>query len=183
MKHDGTFDLKVWADADFAGTHGQEPSGNAKAVKSRCGCVVTFGGAPLVWKSQLISEICLSTTHAECVGLSNSVRALIPIRNLIKDILEQLKLTSKEKPKTLCKVFEDDQAACHPAINQQLSTRTKHFAVKCHFFRQFVCHKRKNPDGWLNVEKCSTDLMNADHLTKGLGRIKFKANRFRTQGW
>ena len=79
MKHDGTFDLKVWADADFAGTHGQEPSGNAKAVKSRHGCVVTFGGAPSVWKSQLISEICLSTTHAECVGLSNSVRALIPI--------------------------------------------------------------------------------------------------------
>ena len=34
LKHDGTFDLKAWADADFAGTFGQEPSGNAKSVKS-----------------------------------------------------------------------------------------------------------------------------------------------------
>ena len=34
MKHDGAFDLKVWADADFARTFGQEPSGNAESVKS-----------------------------------------------------------------------------------------------------------------------------------------------------
>ena len=37
VKHNETCDLKVWADADFAGTFGQEPSGSAKAVKSRCG--------------------------------------------------------------------------------------------------------------------------------------------------
>ena len=79
MKHDGAFDLKVWADADFARTCGQEPSSGAKAVKSQCKCAITFGGAPLVWSSQLISEICLSTTHAEHVGLSNSVQALIPV--------------------------------------------------------------------------------------------------------
>ena len=107
----------------------------------------------------------------------------MPVCNLIRDTLNQLKLTSEEKPKILCKVFEDNQAACHLAINQQLSPRTKHFAVKCHFFWQFVCHAKKNPDGWLNVEKCSTDLMNADCLTKGLGRIKFEANQFRIQGW
>ena len=138
----------------------------------------------MVWKSQLISKICLSTTHAEQVGLSNSVRALIPIQSLIKDALKQPKLTSKEKPKIpCCEAFKDNQAACHPAINQQPSPRTKCFTVKCHFFWQFVCHAEKNPDGWLNVEKCSTDLMNADCLTKGLGRIKFEANRFRIQGW
>ena len=79
MKHNGAFDLKVWADADFAGTHGWEPSGSAKAVKSQCGCAVTFGGDPLVWKSQLISKICLSATHAECIGLSNSTQAPIPV--------------------------------------------------------------------------------------------------------
>ena len=176
MKHDDAFDLKAWADSDFAGTHGQEPNGDAKAVKSRCGCAITFGGAPSVWKSQLISKICLSTTHAECVGLSNSVQAPIPVRSLIKDTLEQLKLTLKEKLKILCKAFKDNQAACHLAINQQLLPRTKHFAVKHHFFWQFVCHAKRNPDRWLNAEKCSADLMNADCLTKGLGRIKFDAN-------
>ena len=34
LKHDGAFDLKAWADTDFAGTFGQEPGGNAKSVKS-----------------------------------------------------------------------------------------------------------------------------------------------------
>ena len=137
----------------------------------------------MVWKSQLISEICSSTTHAKHAGLSNSAQALIPIQSLIKDTLEQLKLTSKEKPKIPHNAFKDNQAAFHLAINQQLLPRTKCFAVKHHFFSQFVCHAERNPDGWLNAEKCSTDSMNADCLTKGLGRIKFKANQFRIQGW
>ena len=179
MKHDGTFDLKVWADLDFAGTCGQEPSGDAKAVKLQHGCAITFGGAPSVWKSQLISEICLSTTHAECVGLSNSAQALIPIWSLIKDTLKQLKLTAKENPEILCEAFKDNQAACHLATNQQLSPRTKCFAVKHHFFWQSVHHVRRNPDGWLNMEKCSTDPVNADCLTKGLARIEFEADQFR----
>ena len=172
MKHDGAFDLKVWADADFSGTCRQQPSGSVKAVKSQHGCVIAFGEAPLVWKLELISKICLSATHAECIGLSNSVQAPTPIQSLIKDTLKQLKLTSKEKPKILCEVFEDDQAACHLALNQQLLPS----AVKCHFFWQFVCHTEKNSDRRLNAEKCSTNLMNANCLTKGSGRIKFEAN-------
>ena len=68
-----TFDPKVWADADFPGTFGQEPSENLKAVKLRHGHVTTSGGVPLVWKLQLTSEICPSTTHAKCTGLPNSV--------------------------------------------------------------------------------------------------------------
>ena len=30
----GTFDLKCWVDADFAGLNGCEPDGNPKSVKS-----------------------------------------------------------------------------------------------------------------------------------------------------
>ena len=103
--------------------------------------------------------------------------------DLIKDALKQLKLTSEEKQKMLCKVFKDDQAACNLAPNQQLLARTKCFAVKCHFFWQFVHWSEKNPKGWLNMEKCSTDMMNADHLTKGLARKKIDANRHQILGW
>ena len=80
FKPDGTYQLKCWVDADFAGLFGREPSENPTAAKSRYGHVITFGGIPLVWKSQLISEVCLSTLHAEYVGLSNCLRALIPMR-------------------------------------------------------------------------------------------------------
>ena len=55
VKRDGTFDLKCWVDTDFTGLYGRECDGNPKSVKSRYGYVVTFGGVPLIWKSQLIS--------------------------------------------------------------------------------------------------------------------------------
>ena len=45
-------DVGHWAEADFAGTIGQQPSGNVKSVKSQRGHVITSGGAPPVWKSQ-----------------------------------------------------------------------------------------------------------------------------------
>ena len=79
IKPDGTFDLKHWVDADFAGLYCREPGGNPKSVKSRYGYIVTVGGVPLIWKSQLISEICLYTFCAEYVGLTKALRALIPI--------------------------------------------------------------------------------------------------------
>ena len=94
-----------------------------------------------MWKSQLISEICLSTTHAEYVGLTNAMRALIPIRNLIVDTIEQMKIEFNDKPEIICEVFEDNQSAYLLATNQQLSVRTKYFCVKYHFFWQYVHHE------------------------------------------
>jgi len=177
------FFLKCWVDADFAGLYGKEPRVDPKSVKSRYGYVITFGGVPLVWKSQLISEICLSTTHAEYVGLTNAMRTLIPLRNLIVDTIGQMDVTFDDQPEMICEVFEDNQSAFLLATNQQLSTRTKYFCVKYHFFWQYVYHETRNPEGWLKIGKCSTDLMNADYMTKGLVRVKFESNRERVQGW
>ena len=43
IKPDGTFNLKCWVDADFAGLHKREPSEDPNSVRSRHGCVITFG--------------------------------------------------------------------------------------------------------------------------------------------
>ena len=150
---------------------------------SRYGYVITFGGIPLVWKSQLISEICLSTLHAEYVGLSNCLCALIPMRSLVTNVLDFLKLPSSNKPEVHCTVFEDNQGAYLLATNQKLSVRTKYFCVKYHFFWSYVYHEERNPNGWIVINKCSTELMNADYLTKGLPRPVFEKNRLRIQGW
>ena len=82
-----------------------------------------------------------------------------------------------------CKIFEDNQAAFMLAAGHQLSKGTKHFAIKFHWFWQFVYNEETNPDGWLVVEKIATDLQDADYLTKGLVKVKFEANRMRVQGW
>ena len=144
---------------------------------------MTFGGVPLVWKSQLIKEICHSTLHAEYVALSNALQALIPIRNTIINMLQFLKLPDDIKPQIHCTVFEDNQGAYLLANNQRLSPRTKYFCIKHHFFWSHVYHEEKNPDGYLVIVKCPTELMNANYLTKGLGRQLFESNRKRLQGW
>ena len=108
---------------------------------------------------------------------------MIPICNAIIDMLKFLKLPDNVKPRIHCTVFEDNQRAYLLANNQQLSSRTKYFCIKHHFFWSHVYHKEKNPDGYLVIVKCPTELMNADYLTKGLGRQLFESNRKRLQGW
>ena len=183
VKPDGTYNVKCWVDADFAGNFGSKPNNNPKSCKSRHGYVITCGGVPLIWKSQLIKEICLSTLHAEYVGLSQALQAMIPIQSLMLDTLLQAKLGNHKKPFMVCKVFEDNQGCYLLATKQQLSACTKHFSVKFYFFWQFLHHEEQNPDGWLLIKPCSTAMMDADCLTKGLARVKQELNRRRVQGW
>ena len=182
VKPNGTYELETWVDADFAGLHGREHPDDKNSVKSRLGYIITFGGIPLIWKSQLISEICNSTLHAEYVALANALRTLIPIRALLEDVLEFFDHKS-HFPKLFSKVWEDNQGALSLATTQKPTSRTKYFDVKLHFFWSYVYNAESNPDGWLHIDKCTTELMNADYLTKGLGRQKFEANRQRAQGW
>ncbi len=183
VKPNGSFDLKCWVDADFAGLYGREPARCADGARSRYGYLLTLGGVLLTWRTTLIHEICLSTLEAEYVGLVNAVRAVIPIRNLVIDLLKFLELSPPQPPVLTCTVFEDNQGAFLLATNQRISARTKYFTVKWHFFWSHVFHPERNPNGWLIVEKCPTDLQDADYLTKGLPRVVFEQNRFRVQGW
>ena len=147
IKPDGGFDLSVHVDADFAGGYGRDDSMDPDSVKSRYGYVIRFGGVPLVWKSQLISEICLSTTHSEYVALVQAVRTLIPLRTTVMGALKFFKLPINEKPKLHCKLFEDNQSVYMLAVNQKISPTTKYFNVKYHWFWSFVYHPTQNPKG------------------------------------
>ena len=44
--------------------------------------------------SKLKTEIALSTLHSEYVALYNSVRALLPLKNLIKEVIDNLGIDS-----------------------------------------------------------------------------------------
>ena len=115
--------------------------------------------------------------------MANALRALIPIRSMAVEILDFLQVPSTHKPEVHCSVFEDNQGAYLLATKQKLSVRTKYFCVKHHFFWSYVYHEERNPDGWMVIFKCPTELMNADYLTKGLVRQLFEENRKRLQGW
>ena len=86
----GTLVVDCYADADFAGLWGHEDPQGPIFAKSRTGFVVTFDNCPILWVSKLQTEIALSTLNSKYVALSHSVRALLPMKILIKEVIENL---------------------------------------------------------------------------------------------
>ena len=64
----------------------------------RTGYVITYCGCPIHWVSKLQSEIALSTTEAEYIMLSMCMHDLIPMRNLLSEILKGFKLKDLTTP-------------------------------------------------------------------------------------
>ena len=175
--------LKVYVDADFAGLFGREQGNDPNTARSRLGYVVLLGGVPLTWRSQLMTDVCLSTLEAEYSALSSALRTVIPIRNVLMDLLAHVRLTLDPFTDVACLLFEDNQGAYLLATQQRLSPRTKYFAVKMHFFWSFVYHPELNPNGWIRIVKVESAKQLADMLTKGLAIPLFVPCRKQVQGW
>jgi hypothetical protein len=178
----GKLDLKLYVDADFAGLYKREPDTDPNSARSRTGYILILGGFPLIWKSHLQTEISLSTLEAEYSALSSSMRALIPIRELLFELVDTLKVSQTLITSITCSVFEDNQGAFLLGTNHRITNRTKYFLVKYHHFWVYIdmedTNKRK-----IFLFKIGTDNQRADFLTKGLFRVLFQNNRFAVLGF
>ena len=89
--------------------------------------------------SKLQTEIALSTLLSDYVALSNSVIALLPLKSLIKEVIDNLGIDS-EKLKFLSSsnVYEDNNGAIFVATSPSMTPTSKHIAVKYHWFRQYI---------------------------------------------
>jgi hypothetical protein len=173
----GDLSLDCYVDADFAGLHGRDPDHSATSAKSRTGYIILLGGCPILWKSQLQTEISLSTLESEYSALSASMRTLLPLRDLLSEVSSALDLPPNFKSTIRCRVFEDNNGALLLATKQRITNRTKYFLVKWHFF----WHHVRNGD--VEVLKIATTDQLADYLTKGLNRETFERIRKLAQGW
>eukprot|EP00957_Ditylum_brightwellii_P045867 3479421-Ditylum_brightwellii.AAC.1 len=77
--------VNCFVDADFTGLFIVEYLQDVTSVRSRNGYVLTFAGRPILWISKLQIEVALSALHAEYVALSQSLRALLPTKDLITE--------------------------------------------------------------------------------------------------
>ena len=82
--------VNFYTDEDFAGLWGHENYQEPICAMSRNGFVVTFSNFPLFWVSKLQTEISLTTLHSEYVALSHYVRALLPLKSIIKEAIDNL---------------------------------------------------------------------------------------------
>ena len=136
-----------------------------------------LAGCTLVWKSQLQTEIAISTVEAEYSSLSYSLRTWLPIKRLLIEVVSSLPNSVALIRTIQARAFEDNQGAYYLATNQRIMNHTKYFLVKYHWFWD---HHNKQE---FLVYKIDTFDQLADYFTKGLSRESFKRNRLAVQGW
>ena len=101
--------------------------------------MVTFANCHLLWVSKLQKEIDLSTLHSEYVALSHSVRALLPMKTLIKEVIDNLGIDSENlKIVSNYTVYEKNNGDIVLATSTRMTTTSNHIAVKYHWFRHHV---------------------------------------------
>ena len=86
--------VDCYADTDFAGLWGYVDPQDPICERSRNVFVVTFANFPRLWVSKIQTEIALYNLHSEYVALSHSVRALLPLKSLIKEVIDILGLVA-----------------------------------------------------------------------------------------
>jgi hypothetical protein len=172
-------DLAVdcYVDADFAGLWKAEDDQDPLCVKSRTGYVLMLANCPLSWVSKMQTEIAVSTMEAEYIALSQAMRDLIPLRELVKEVARSLGKDRNFITRTYSKVFEDNNGALTLANVPRMTPRSKHIAVKYHFFRSHVQR------GEIKVVKVDTKQQIADIMTKGLAGEAFERIRKVLAGW
>ena len=139
LKPDRTKSLEVFADADFSGNWNiTTAADDASTAKSRTGYIILYAGCPIVWQSKLQTQCALSTTEAEYISLSQSLRTVIPIINLIEEMKTNNISTISTAPTVFCKAFEDNSGALELAKSPKLTPRTKHINITYHHFREAV---------------------------------------------
>ena len=119
----------------------------------------------------------LSTLHSEYVELSNFVRALLPLKSLIKEVIDNLGIDCENlKFVSSSAVYEDNNGSEVVSTSPRMTPSSKYIAVKYHWFRQHVGKQ-------IVIRKIESENQKADIFTKGLQGQIFVRIRKLLCGW
>ena len=105
---------KAFSDSDFAG--------DKATSKSTYGYLITIANGPVSWKSKRAAIIALSTTEAETDALIETIREVLWLKNLYKELKTPIKAPINLK--------ENNKGSIITAYNPALHNRTKHTLLK-----------------------------------------------------
>ena len=131
-----TYGLTSFPDSDFAGLYKRDPDDSPSSANSRSGYIIKFCSCPLQWKSQLRPTIALSTSESEYYSLSQSMRALLPIKSLLLEFFKAPAPFNSFSNDIVTTVCVDKTSAL--ARDQQITSRTRHYHCRYHFFWSHV---------------------------------------------
>ncbi|RVW51817.1 Retrovirus-related Pol polyprotein from transposon TNT 1-94 [Vitis vinifera] len=114
--------IECFSDADWAGSKFDR--------RSTTGYCVFFGGNLVAWKSKKQSVVSRSSAESEYRAMAQATCEIIWIHQLLCEV--GMKCTMPAK------LWCDNQAALHIAVNPVYHERTKHIEVDCHFIREKI---------------------------------------------
>jgi hypothetical protein len=120
--------------------------------------------------------------EAEYVALSTSCRDLFPLIDITNKICAKFNIgdcSFNGAAQLHIKIHEDNVGAL--ALGklepQRMTPRSKHYAIKYHWFREHIGPCR------IELVKIDTDDQLGDLFTKGLTKIKFSRLQKKLKGW
>jgi hypothetical protein len=127
------------------------------------GLVICFAGCSIFWLSKkLQSEVALSTTEAEYIALSHSLRNVIPLLNILVE-LQHVFTFATSQALLSCSLFEDNSGA----TDHKTRPCTKIIGLKYHHVCSHVT------SGLIKLFPISTFDQMADIFTKPLPSVTF----------
>jgi hypothetical protein len=104
--------FECYVDADFLGNWNRATADvDPSTAKSRTAFIIRYAGCPVTWASKLQTEVALSSTESEYNALSESLRSVIYMMQLVDEAKGLGWKTFEGKPTVHCKVFEDNSGA------------------------------------------------------------------------
>jgi len=141
-----TWILEVFSDSDY--------SGDKDTRRSVSGYVIYCNGLPIAWRSKGQKSVTLSSTEAEYVAISEAVRELRFVYQVMKSLKIEVKLPIR--------LNVDNLGAIFLAKNKNASERTKHVDARHHYVRELI------ENNFLEVVFVPSEENIADIFTKNL---------------
>ena len=172
------WNFDCWVDADFVSNWRKcDAHVDPMTSKSHSGWLVRFAGAPITWASKMQTITAMSTTEAEYIALSTSLREVIPMMGMLQEAREHGFKMDYLLPKVHCTIFEDNSGALELAQLPRIRPRTKHINQSYHHFREHVERQE------VSIHATPTEDQLADILTKPLPEPSFTRHRKAIMGW
>ena len=169
--------LEIYVDVDFAVNWDPAKTEDIDTAQSRHGFVIYYARCSIAWKSSMQTEIALSTTEAEYVGILYALHSAIPVMRLPREMKKQGIDAIVDRAPMRCKVFEDNASAIEIARNERFCPRTENMNIKLHLFRSYVTK------GKITIVKIKSEEQPADLFTKPLPNPLFEYICCKIMGW
>jgi Reverse transcriptase (RNA-dependent DNA polymerase) len=177
LRPNGKSGLEVYVDADFVGNWDPLDTENRDSARSRHGYVIKYNGCPIVWKSQMATEIAMSSTESEYTGASYALREAIPIMDMLEEMKKHRVPIESSHAKVHCRLYKDNSGALEILKKAKYRPHTCHLLVKLHHFRDYVTR------GKISIHAIRTHDQEADYLTKPVNEEILKKLRKLIQRW